>query len=180
MLWTLHNRASEARREDGILCDPESIGIRNTIDYDFARHFGEPGGSLAVRAAAIDRVLSLWLETHPDGLVVSLGEGLDSQRSRVDNGRMRWLSVDLPDAIQLREQFLPPTDRFRHIGLSVLDPAWMKGVDAAAGLFIVAQGLLMYLDGPSVRQLSPRLQSVSQGWKWCLTWCHRGIHVSRS
>jgi O-methyltransferase involved in polyketide biosynthesis len=153
MLWTLHNRASEARREDGILCDPESIAIHDTIDYDFVRHFGEPGGSLAVRAAAIDRELSLWLETHPDGLVVSLGEGLDSQRSRVDNGRMRWLSVDLPDAIQLREQFLPPTDRFRHIGLSVLDPAWMEGIDAAAGLFIVAQGLLMYLDGASVREL---------------------------
>jgi O-methyltransferase involved in polyketide biosynthesis len=153
MLWSLHNRASEARRENGILCDPESIAILDSIEYDFERHFGEPGGSLAVRAAAIDRALGFWLETHPDGLVVSLGEGLDSQRSRVDNGRMRWLSVDLPDAIQLREHFLPPTDRFRHISLSVLDPAWMEGINAAAGLFIVAQGLLMYLDGASVRQL---------------------------
>jgi O-methyltransferase involved in polyketide biosynthesis len=153
MLWSLHNRASEAKREDGMLCDPESIAIHDAIDYGFERHFGEPGGSLAVRAAAIDRALGVWLEAHPDGLVVSLGEGLDSQRCRVDNGRMRWLSVDLPDAIRLRERFLPPTDRFRHIGLSVLDAAWMEGIDATAGLFIIAQGLLMYLDGASVRQL---------------------------
>jgi O-methyltransferase involved in polyketide biosynthesis len=153
MLWSLHNRASEAKRADGMLRDLESIAIHSAIDYDFERHFGKPGGSLAVRAAAIDRVLRLWLEAHPYGLVVSLGEGLDSQRSRVDNGRMRWLSVDLPGAIQMRERFLLPTDRFRHLSLSVLDPAWMEGIDAAAGLFIVAQGLLMYLDGEKVRQL---------------------------
>jgi O-methyltransferase involved in polyketide biosynthesis len=32
---------------------------------------------------------------------VSLGEGLETQGRRVDNGRLRWLSVDLPDAIRL-------------------------------------------------------------------------------
>jgi O-methyltransferase involved in polyketide biosynthesis len=35
---------------------------------------------------------------------------------------MRWLSVDLPGAIRLRERFLPPTNRFRHIAASALDP----------------------------------------------------------
>jgi O-methyltransferase involved in polyketide biosynthesis len=157
MLWSLHHLASEARREDGILCDPKSVVIHDSIDYEFGRHFGNRGGSLAVRAAATDRVLVLWLQTHPTGLIVSLGEGLDSQRSRVDNGRMRWLSVDLPDAILMRERFLPPTDRFQQLSLSVLDFAWMEEIDATAGLFIIAQGLLMYLDGASVRQLVSRI-----------------------
>jgi hypothetical protein len=30
--------------------------------------------------------------------------------------------VDLPDAIRLREHFLVPTHRFRHIAASALDP----------------------------------------------------------
>ena len=153
MLWSLHNRACEALRDDPVLVDPHSVSIHAAMEYDFARHFGEPGGSLAVRAAAIDRALRLWLETHPDGLVVSLGEGLETQARRVDNGRMRWLSVDLPEAIRLRERFIPPTDRFRHVAASVLDEAWMDSVDDASGLFIVAQGLLMYLDAASVRRL---------------------------
>ncbi len=153
MLWSLHNRACEARRDDPVLIDPDSITIHSAIQYDFAGHFGEPGGSLAVRAAAIDRTLRLWLETHPDGLVVSLGEGLETQARRVDNGRMRWLSVDLPEAIRLRERFIAPTDRFRHVPISVLDEAWMDLVDDTSGLFVVAQGLLMYLDRPSVRHL---------------------------
>jgi O-methyltransferase involved in polyketide biosynthesis len=102
MLWALHNRASEARRNDGVIVDPDALRIHDRIDYDFTRHFGDPVGSLAVRAAAIDRVLRDWLERHPDGTIVSLGEGLETQCQRVDSGRMEWVSVDLPEAIHLR------------------------------------------------------------------------------
>jgi len=153
MLWSLHHRACEARRADGTFADPESVRIESAIDYDFSAHFGKPHGSLATRAAEIDRVLHDWLERHPEGIVVSLGEGLETQARRVDNGRMRWLTVDLPDAIRLRERFLAPTQRFRHVAASALDPAWMDEVDASSGVFIVAQGLLMYLAPPHVRAL---------------------------
>lgn len=37
--------------------------------------------------------------------------------------------------------------------MSVLDPAWMDAVDPSAGVFIVTQGLLMYLEPETVRQL---------------------------
>jgi len=153
MLWGLHNRASEARRADGALTDPVCVRIHDAIDYDFVRHFGDAQGSLSVRAAEIDRVIRRWLESHPDGLVVSLGEGLETQAWRVDNGRMRWLSVDLPDAIRIREVFLQPTDRFSHMSVSAHDPAWMDAVDLSSGVFIVAQGLLMYLEPEKVRRL---------------------------
>src|SRR5450631_3912223 len=153
MLWALHNRASEARRRDGILVDPDCVRIHEAIDYDFERQFGDPVGSLAVRAAEIDRALRRWRERHPNGFVVSLGEGLETQVRRVDNGRVRWLSVDLPNAIRLRECFLAPTDRFHHIGVSALDVTWMDAVDPSSGVFIVAQGLLMYLESEAVHRL---------------------------
>jgi O-methyltransferase involved in polyketide biosynthesis len=153
MLWSLYNRASEAKRPDSALVDPESVRIQSAIKYDFAGHFGVPLGSLAARAIEIDRTLRSWLDRHPEGIIVSLGEGLETQSRRVDNGRMRWLTVDLPDAIRLRERFLAPTHRFRHIAASALDPVWMDAVDPSSGVFIVAQGLLMYLAPERVRQL---------------------------
>lgn len=153
MLWALHNRATEAARRDGILVDPDSVRIHDAIDYDFAGHFGDPGGSLAARAVEIDHLLRQWIERHPDGVVVSLGEGLETQARRVDNGHVRWLSVDLPDAIRLRERFLAPTDRFRHVATSALDPAWMDAVEPSCDVFVVAQGLLMYLAPEDVRRL---------------------------
>ncbi|WP_035484958.1 class I SAM-dependent methyltransferase [Geminicoccus roseus] len=153
MLWPLYHRATEARRPDGILHDPDSIRIMDALDYDFPGHFGIPGGSLAMRAAEIDRILVQWLEDHPDGLVVSLGEGLESQSRRVDNGRMRWLSVDLPQSIALRERFLPPTDRFRHLAMSALDPAWIDQADTTRPVLVVAQGLFMYLEPQAIELL---------------------------
>jgi O-methyltransferase involved in polyketide biosynthesis len=153
MLWSLHNRASETKRHDAVLYDPESVRIHDSIEYDYNANFGIPCGSLAARAAAIDDVLRRYLERHPDGCIVSLGEGLETQARRVDNGRMKWCSVDLPAAISLRERFLPATDRFRHVSASVVDPAWMDAVDDSSGVCIVAQGLLMYLEPDLVSRL---------------------------
>jgi O-methyltransferase involved in polyketide biosynthesis len=157
MLWSLHNRASETKRPDAVLHDPDSVRIHASIDYDYDAHFGDPCGSLAARAAAIDEVLRRWLERYPDGCIVSLGEGLETQAGRVDNGRMRWCTVDLPAAIRLRERFLTPNPRFQHVAASVVDPAWMDAVDPSAGVCIVAQGLLMYLEPEVVSDLFARI-----------------------
>lgn len=153
LLWTLYDRACEARRRDGVLVDPDSVRICDAIDYDFMGHFGEPVGSFAARAAAIDQLLKTWLERHPDGLIVSLGEGLETQARRVDNGRMRWLTVDLPAAIELREQFLPSSKRFRHVAASVSETEWIDGIGWSSDVFIVVQGLFMYLEPEAVRRL---------------------------
>ena len=183
MLWSLYNRACEARRGDAILVDPDSVRIEEALDYDFERHFSVPTGSLAVRAAEIDRALRRWLERHPDGFVVSLGEGLETQVRRVDNGRLRWLSVDLPNAIRMREQFLAPTDRLRHLAVSALDPAWMAAVDPSLGVFIVAQGLFMYLEPEAVQQLLSAIANRFAGAelvfdavpRWFSRWTMRGV-----
>jgi O-methyltransferase involved in polyketide biosynthesis len=153
MLWTLYDRACEARRSDGVLVDPDSVRICDAIDYDFIGHFGEPVGSFAARAATIDQLLKHWLERHPDGLIVSLGEGLETQARRVDNGRMHWLTVDLPAAIELRKHFLPSSKRFRHVAASVFEPGWIDGIESNPDVFIVVQGLFMYLAPDAVKRL---------------------------
>ncbi|MBZ4331483.1 MULTISPECIES: class I SAM-dependent methyltransferase [unclassified Corallococcus] len=153
MLLTLHNRAAEAKRPDGILRDADCVRIYDAIPYDFERSFGKAQAAHAIRAVETDRVLRQWLATHPDGFIVSLGDGLETQALRLDNGRLRWLSVDLPEAMAIRERFLPPTERLRHLPASALDRAWMDAVDASQGVFIVAQGLFMYFEEEQVRRL---------------------------
>lgn len=153
MLWTLYARAEETRSGSRRLDDPEAVRIRDAIPYDFAGRFGPPNPLFALRAALIDGALRAFLARHPDGLIVSLGEGLETQRHRVDNGRMRWLSVDLPEAMHWREVFLKPGGRFRHLAASALDSAWMDQAEADGPVFIVAQGLLMYLKPEDVRRL---------------------------
>ena len=172
MLWTLHNRASEAKKPQGLIQDPEAIRIYEAIDYPFDRHFGTADGSHAVRAADIDSLLRPWLAAHPEGWVVSLGEGLETQFSRVDNGRLTWLTVDLPEAMRLRDRFLPPHPR-RHAFIgSALDRAWMDLVMPQASaarsgeqVCIIAQGLFMYLPPAEVQRL---LVDIAARFPGCL------------
>src|SRR5438045_608077 len=90
MLWTLYNRAIEAKRPDRVLDDPESVRIFDSLDYDFPRSFGDPDGAHPMRAVESDRLLKAWMAKNSGGTVVSLGEGLDTQALRVDDGKVQW------------------------------------------------------------------------------------------
>ncbi|MFY1826919.1 class I SAM-dependent methyltransferase [Myxococcus fulvus] len=153
MLWTLHNRATEARRADTFLHDPACVRIYESIAYDFERSFGKADGSHPMRSRVFDDVVRPWMAAHPGGTVVELGVGLETQLQRCDDGRVRWVCVDVPEALAVRERFLPPSERCRHVARSALDLAWMDEVDASKGVFVSAQGLLMYFDEAQVRRL---------------------------
>lgn len=153
MLWTLHNRASETMRPNGILHDPKTTEIYKAIDYDYVRSFGPADGFHAVRAIVFDTEIKKWMQTHPEGYVVGLAEGLETQCYRLDNGKIRWLSIDLPEGIEVRERFIKPTPRFQHLGQDAFDFSWVDRVDQSKGVFITAQGLFMYFDEAMVEKL---------------------------
>jgi O-methyltransferase involved in polyketide biosynthesis len=154
MLWTLYHRAQEAARPDGVLADPLAVELVGRVEYPFEERFGG-GGPLAqwqaLRAKTFDRSVQAYLAARPGGTVVALGAGLETQFWRVDDGRCTWISVDLPEAIELREALLPPSDRRLEIARSALDLAWMDEVDGEA--LITAQGLLMYFQPQEVHRL---------------------------
>jgi O-methyltransferase involved in polyketide biosynthesis len=157
LLWTLYYRASEARRADAVLRDPKGVELLDAIDFPFEERFGSATAGWAqwqaLRARCFDRQVERFLAEHPDGTVVALGEGLETQFWRVDNGRMRWLSVDVPEAVAVRERLLPPPERQRLLACSALDERWIDEVDLARGVLVTAQGLLMYLPPDDVRRL---------------------------
>jgi O-methyltransferase involved in polyketide biosynthesis len=156
MLWTLYYRAVEARRADPVLVDPAAVDLVDSIDYPFEQRFGEHTGlaqGQALRALRFDIEVRRFLARHPDGTVVALGEGLETQFWRVDNGRVQWLSVDLPESVDLRSRLLPASPRLRSFAGSVLDSAWMDRIDTARGVLLTAEGLFMYLQPGQVRQL---------------------------
>ncbi|NPC72499.1 MULTISPECIES: class I SAM-dependent methyltransferase [Corallococcus] len=153
MLWTLHNRASEARRPDGFLRDPDCVRVADAIDYDYVRSFGKANASHSLRSRVFDDAVRPWMAAHPGGAVVELAAGLETQFHRVDDGRVRWYCVDLPESLEVRERLLPASERCRFIARSALDLTWMDEVDVSHGVFITAQGLLMYFPEIEVRRL---------------------------
>jgi O-methyltransferase involved in polyketide biosynthesis len=153
MLWTLHNRASEAKRPDTFLRDPECVRIYESIAFDYERSFGKPNTSHPMRSRLFDDVVRGWMAAHPAGTVVELAAGLETQFQRCDNGRVQWLCVDVAEAIAVRERFLPPSPRCRYVAKSALDLTWLDDVNASHSVFVTAQGLLMYFEESDVQRL---------------------------
>ena len=147
-LRTLNGRAHQAGLPDAIIDDPMAIRLRDSFDVDFDR-FGRRGQEMALRSLAVDGCTIEYLRTHPEATVVALAEGFQTTfwrlESAVPNPRFRWVSIDLPPVIELRNQLLPSSPRITNLAQSALDYTWMDRVDSGKGVFITAEGLLMYL-----------------------------------
>ncbi|WP_390893240.1 class I SAM-dependent methyltransferase [Mycobacterium deserti] len=144
---TLQVRANEARRPDSIIDDPMAIQLADSIEFDFAKFGFTRRQDMAVRALAFDRQARRYLADHPKATVVALAEGLQTSFYRLESvsDQFRWLTVDLPPMIDLRRKLLPASDRVQLCAQSALDFSWMDRVDSDDGVFITAEGLLMYL-----------------------------------
>jgi O-methyltransferase involved in polyketide biosynthesis len=147
-LMTLNGRAHQAGLPGAILHDPMAIKLVDSIDFDFDK-FGRKGQEMALRSLAVDACAVNYLKQHPRATVVALAEGFQTSFWRlteaVSDPQFRWLSVDLAPVIALRERLLPPSPRITALGQSALDYSWMDQVDSSDGVFITAEGLLMYL-----------------------------------
>lgn len=148
-LLTLQARAHEARRPDSVIDDPMAVRLVDSIDFDFAKFGFTRRQDMALRAKTFDTYTRRYLVDHPKATVVALAEGLQTSFHRLDAAGVghdfRWLTVDLPPMIALREKLLPPSERVRVLAQSALDYSWMDGVDESDGVFVTAEGLLMYL-----------------------------------
>jgi O-methyltransferase involved in polyketide biosynthesis len=163
-LWTLYCRAVHAER--GQLVDPEAVRILRRLEHDPRREFGRAEPSFAARARWFDAQLRAFLDQYPDSDVVSLGEGLETQRFRLaDAPYRRWITVDLPSAIRVRERFITPDARHSHRAEDVRTGAWLDEV-ASPRCAVVAQGLCMYLAPAEVQQLVARVIDRGSGGLW--------------
>lgn len=154
LLIPLYARAVESARRDPLLRDPTAAEIVATLDYDFEKFDRKPTlFGACLRAARFDDWVRRFLQQHPAGTVVEVGAGLDTRFERVDNGRVRWFDLDLPEAIALRHRFFADGPRRTTIAASVLDESWIETIkrDSTGPYFFVAEAVLIYLTEPQVK-----------------------------
>jgi O-methyltransferase involved in polyketide biosynthesis len=177
MLWTLHNRVSEARKPRGLIRDADAIKIYESIKYDYSRSFGPANAPHAVRSFRFDQQVKEWIQRHPSGQVVELAAGLETQFLRVDNGGVKWTCVDVAEAIEVRERFIPSRDRLTNLACDARDKTWMESFEPTEPLFVSAQGLFMSFEekevGALVSHLFERFDDVTLIFDFIPRWLSR-------
>lgn len=160
MFVPFYARAIYSKLYPELLEDPMSFKILEKLDsFDFSplkKHLTEYNGLIYLeRARNFDNALNKYIDKHPSTTVVNLGAGLDTTFNRIDNGKIKFYDLDLPDAIEYRRKFIPETPQDRFIAKSALDQSWFDDIEfqSAKGIFIIAGGLFGYFEEEKVANL---------------------------
>ncbi len=159
MLGPLWARATYSEKYPDLLNDPKASQIIKKLDYDFSgvQEFLDDwrGLGLLVRARSFDDALKKFIKKNPNTTVVNIGAGLDTTFFRVDNGKIKWYDLDLPDAIEFRKQFIPESPRSKYVAKFVLDYSWFDDIEfhTEKGIFFIAGGFIYYFKEEEISTL---------------------------
>lgn len=155
LLIPLLARANETKQNNPRIIDNKAVEMVDRLDYDFSKfstgHLSKEG--IISRTIIIDRETKKYINLHPNCTVFSIGCGLDTRFSRVDNGKIHWYDVDFPDVIDLRKKFFQENERWKMISKSCTDNTWPNGLsDINDDVLIIFEGILMYLRKEEVQE----------------------------
>lgn len=167
LLLPLWGRAVETRKARPLLVDQTAVKIIATLDYDFSTIAQEISAitrlAWIARSLHMDRTIREFLQRHPGATFINLGCGLDTTFERVDNGRLCWYDLDLPDVVELRRKLIQESDRRKFIASSLLDDAWLRQLKTADSVFFLAAGVLYYLQESQVKAFLIKLADAFSG-----------------
>jgi len=168
-LITLRSRVRESRKSNSVLLDPVGEEFYETliseIPDDLRRQVMERKLSpvlsrhIALRARHYDHLCEEFLKEFPEGLIVSLGSGFDTRFWRLGGQNLKYMELDLPGVIGIKQQLLKDKPTYPMIEDSVLEESWISKVKEMQSdrVLFVAEGLFMYLPAEQVIQTLTRL-----------------------
>lgn len=156
MIQTLYARAKESQKSNPLIYDSQAIEIVNKLDYDFSKADKDMKMSAGViaRTIMLDKMVKGYVDSHKAATVINIACGMDTRVYRVDNGKIRWYNIDLPETINVRKRFLDENGRISMIACSAMDKAWTDKIGKVQGdVLVVIEGLTMYLTEEDVKQI---------------------------
>jgi O-methyltransferase involved in polyketide biosynthesis len=159
LLITLYFRYVESISENPILYDKNYEMLINKIDYDFKKMPCELDQRLALcaRTIIIDELTKNFISKFPDGTIISIASGLSVRFQRVDNGKITWYDIDLPEVIEIREKIIEFSKRENQIPADVFSFKWIEKISKRKNVFIIVEGLFLYFEENIIKNLITKL-----------------------
>lgn len=185
--WVAIYRALETERPDAIFRDPYARRLAGERGAAITRHMDKRlrgDWPMVVRTAVMDEIILR--AVHQEGVtqVVNLAAGLDARPWRLElPPSLRWVDVDHAVMLDLKERELAgERTRCAYEGVR-LD---LAEVEARRALFarlsaegrrtlVVSEGLLIYLDAPTVAELAADLARTAGFEQWLIDLASPGL-----
>ena len=183
LLLPLWGRAVETQKDHPSLTDKTAVKIVNEINYDFSTIEKNINPltriSWIARSLYFDGEINRYLEEHPDGTVINIGCGLDTTFERIDNGRVIWFDLDLPDVIAIRKNYIQETDRRKFIGESVLGKKWYSKIPNKENVLLLMAGVIYYLREEEIKELFREFINQFRSVEMIFDYCsEKGVRIA--
>ncbi len=120
---------------------------------------------MAARYNACDTKVKKYIMQHPNCTIVNIGCRLDNMFNRVDNGRIRWYSLDTHNTMAVRRAMYGENPRETTVGRSETDLSWIEEVncDRKQGILFVCNDAFNYMSFFNVKMMFELLRSKFPG-----------------
>lgn len=155
MLQCFYARAMHSRNPKNKFKDEKAEELIDRLDYDFSKAHKDTAMSsgIVARSVVFDELVGDFIQKNPDCTVVNIACGLDTRAYRMDNGRLTWYNLDLPETIEVRDSIYQESGRISTIACSVLDPKWTEQVKVRGKMLFIIEGLTMYMKAEEVKTM---------------------------
>ena len=165
LIIPLYGRKLCAEQFPELITDSGAVEVCKQLDYDFSEldakaksTFWQFGAlEAAMRRFDMEWEIRDYLSGHPAAAVVNMGCGLDDAGHACDTGECRFVNVDMPDIIAVREELMGRGQRERNVASNLMDFSWMDAVDGKGGAIFFAAGVFHYLTFAQARALVAEL-----------------------
>ena len=160
-------RMWDAEREKPVCGDSYAKVFMNEQGLQILEAFKDetrPNTSNVGRHRIIDDLLRHELDANPNLTVVIIGAGFDSRAYRLKGGT--WVELDEPQVIAYKNERLPAaeaTNELHRIAIDFSTDSVEEKLSAFAGrrpVVVVIEGVFMYLDEDTIKQLLQTLRRV--------------------
>ncbi len=178
LFFILYSRAIESQSKDPIIQDQKSVEIVKILDKFFSESNSKKLKKLynrrlskyyvilkALRTIKFDEYVSDFLSKNQNGVIVNMGCGLDTRFYRIDNEKVEWYDIDLPQVIDLKKHFINENDRYHFISSSLTDYGWMNVLSKHKDqpFMFLAEGVFQYFYENEIKSLIFELQKKFHG-----------------
>ena len=146
------------------------------VDYDFniVKSSELNMVTWGLRAKMLQDSAREYLSKHPNATVINLGCGMDLSFAEIDNGKCKFINMDLPDVIAAREQIVDLREREFNFSGDLMDFDWMKRIqeepynaNVSDGIYIISGGVLMYFRTEQMKEFFAALAKAFPGGGIC-------------
>ncbi|MBO5389822.1 MAG: alpha/beta hydrolase fold domain-containing protein [Lachnospiraceae bacterium] len=129
------------------------------------------------RYSACDQMVKQYIKKYPNCTVINIGCRLDNMFKRVDNGRIKWYSIDTHNTMAVRRRMYGVNSRETTVGRSECDLSWINEINCKRnqGVLFVCNDAFNYMSPSVFRMMFDTLLEKYPGCEMIFTTTTKGV-----